>query len=163
MYAGPGWVGAETYIILGPKCVSQDGNKDQRRQKRDNIARQHWITSQRPCQLIHEAKSANRDGGVGWNKGVTTYFAPVLATDRSPPCFFAVTSQAINEQTRPRIGESAAAARFCLLHIKVSVAGTTAEDMITPYNEISCTEGAGKGLEVTIIRYKYPIDIPASA
>lgn len=58
--------------------------------------------------------------------------APVLATDRLPPCFFAVTSQAIREHTRPKMGERVAAARFCLLHIRVRVAGTTADEMMTP-------------------------------
>lgn len=63
----------------------------------------------------------------------STYFAPVLSTDRSPPCFLAVTSHAINEQIRPKMGERAAAARFCLLHIKVKQAGITADEMITPW------------------------------
>jgi len=34
------------------------------------------------------------------------------------------------------MGERAAAARFCLLHIKVRVAGTTADDMMTPWKYV---------------------------
>ena len=64
-------------------------------------------------------------------KGLT-YFAPVLSTDNDPPCFLAVTSHAIREHMRPRMGERAAAARFCLLHIRVKLAGSTAEEMMTP-------------------------------
>ena len=64
------------------------------------------------------------------------YFAPVLATDREPPCLFAVTSQAMREHARPKTGEMVAAARFCLLHIKVNVAGTTADEIITPCHSL---------------------------
>ena len=33
-----------------------------------------------------------------------------------------------------RIGEKVAAAQFCLLHMRVRVAGSTAEEMMTPIN-----------------------------
>ena len=61
-----------------------------------------------------------------------TYLLPVLVTERLPYCFFAVTSQAIREQVRPRTGLRVAAIMFCLLHIRVSVAGRTAEEIMTP-------------------------------
>lgn len=64
--------------------------------------------------------------------GCNTYLLPVLATDKLPYSFFAVTSHAINEQASPRIGESAAATRFCLFHISVNVAGSTADEIMTP-------------------------------
>jgi len=51
----------------------------------------------------------------------------------------AVTSQAIKEQARPRGGLSIAAHLFCLLHMRVRVAGSTADEIMTP-----------------IIRYKNP-------
>ena len=73
------------------------------------------------------------------------YLLPVLSTLRLPNCLFAVTSQAIRELARPRIGERVAAMVFCLDHISVRVAGRTAEEMMTP-----------------IIRYKYPIEMPIS-
>lgn len=38
----------------------------------------------------------------------------------------------IREQARPKIGERDAATTFCLLHNSVRVAGSTADDMITP-------------------------------
>ena len=60
------------------------------------------------------------------------YLLPVLSTERFPYCFLAVTSQASKEHARPSIGDSAAAARFCLSHNKVNVAGSTAEDIMTP-------------------------------
>lgn len=56
----------------------------------------------------------------------------MLLTERLPDCFLAVTSQAISELARPRMGERVAAMVFCLLHIRVRVAGRTAELMITP-------------------------------
>ena len=64
--------------------------------------------------------------------GYDTYLLPVLATERLPYSFFAVTSHAIKEQASPRTGESAAAAKFCLFHISVNVAGSTAEEIMTP-------------------------------
>lgn len=75
-----------------------------------------------------------------------TYFLPVLSTERLPYCFLAVANQAIRELARPKMGESVAASIFCLPHIKVRVAGRTAEDMMTP-----------------IIKYKYPMEIPISS
>ncbi len=60
------------------------------------------------------------------------YLLPVLSTERLPYCFLAVTSHAVRELTSPRMGEKVAAMVFCLLHIKVRVAGMTAELMITP-------------------------------
>ena len=71
-----------------------------------------------------------------------THFAPVLATDRLPPSFLAVTSHAINEHASPSIGERAAAAKFCLLHINVNVAGSTAEEMMTPCLVSDCQTGS---------------------
>ena len=65
-------------------------------------------------------------------KVVGPYFAPVLATERLPPSFLAVTSQAIKEQDNPRMGARVAAILFCLLHIRVRTAGMTAEEMMTP-------------------------------
>ena len=44
--------------------------------------------------------------------GRRTYLLPVLATVSSTYCCFAVTSQATNEQIRPRIGDAVTAARF---------------------------------------------------
>ena len=38
----------------------------------------------------------------------------------------------MREHARPRKGVNVAAIMFCLLHIKVSVAGKTAEEMMTP-------------------------------
>ena len=61
-----------------------------------------------------------------------TYLLPVLATERFPVCFFAVTSQAVREQMRPRKGVKVAATVFCLLHIRERVAGRTADEMMTP-------------------------------
>ena len=74
-----------------------------------------------------------------------TYLLPVLATERLPYSFLAVTSQVVREQIRPRTGVSVAAIIFCFFHIRVRVAGSTAELIITP-----------------IMRYKYPIDMPIS-
>jgi len=70
---------------------------------------------------------------------------PVLATLSVPPSFLAVTSQAIRELAKPRIGLRVAAIVFCLLHRRVRATGSTAEEMMTP-----------------IIRYRYPIEIPIS-
>lgn len=61
-----------------------------------------------------------------------TYLAPVLATEMLPDSFLAVTSQAIRELARPRTGLRAAAMAFCFFHIRVRVAGRTAEEMMTP-------------------------------
>jgi len=61
-----------------------------------------------------------------------TYLAPVLATERLPDSFLAVTSQAIRELARPRTGLRVAAIAFCFFHISVRVAGRTAEEMMTP-------------------------------
>lgn len=57
---------------------------------------------------------------------------PVLAMERLPDCFLAVTSHAMRELARPRIGDRVAAIMFCLFHISVRVAGRTAEEIITP-------------------------------
>jgi hypothetical protein len=64
-----------------------------------------------------------------------TYFAPVVATVRTPPSFLAVTSQAIREQAKPRTGVKVAAAQLCLLHISVKLAGSTAEEIMTPMSK----------------------------
>lgn len=61
-----------------------------------------------------------------------TDLLPVLSTERLPYCFLAVTSQAIRELVRPRIGERVAAIMFCCFHIRVKAAGRTAEEMMTP-------------------------------
>lgn len=66
------------------------------------------------------------------NEVTVTYLLPVLLTERLPNCLFAVTSQAVRELARPRMGERVAAMVFCLLHIRVRVAGRTAELMMTP-------------------------------
>ena len=87
---------------------------------------------------------------MGWN----TYLLPVLATDRLPYSFLAVTSHAINEQASPRIGESAAAAKFCLFHISVNVAGNTAEEIMTPCNCIRLHVRVKKVGSLTIIKYR---------
>lgn len=65
-------------------------------------------------------------------QGCKTHLLPVLSTERLPCCLLAVTSQAMRELASPRIGERVAAIMFCLLHIKVRVAGRTAEEMMTP-------------------------------
>lgn len=57
---------------------------------------------------------------------------PVLSTERLPDSLLAVTSQAIREQTRPRIGDKVAATMFCPDQRRVRAAGKTAEDMMTP-------------------------------
>ena len=80
------------------------------------------------------------EGAVGHQGGVVqcakggfeTYLAPVLATERLPDSFWAVTSHAMSELARPRTGLSVAAMAFCFFHIKVRVAGRTAEEMMTP-------------------------------
>jgi hypothetical protein len=69
--------------------------------------------------------------------------AYVEATERLPLSLFAVTNHAVREQNSPKIGVAVAATTFCRFHMRVRVAGMTAEDTITP-----------------IIRYKYVIDIP---
>lgn len=58
--------------------------------------------------------------------------APVLAMEREPDCTFAVTSQPVREQARPRSGARVAAVRFCLRQSRVRAAGRTAEEIITP-------------------------------
>ncbi len=58
--------------------------------------------------------------------------APVLLTERSPPSFFAVTSHAISEQTNPRGGLKVAACQLNPDHMRVKVAGITADEMMTP-------------------------------
>lgn len=63
------------------------------------------------------------------------YLLPVLSTERFPNCFFAVTSQAMREQARPRKGVSVAAIKFCLLHMSERVAGRTADEMMTPISK----------------------------
>ncbi len=86
--------------------------------------------------------------------GCNTYLLPVLATDRLPYCFFAVTSHAINEQASPKIGESAAAAKFCLFHISVSVAGSTAEEIMTPCSCVRLHVRVKNLGSLTIIKYR---------
>jgi hypothetical protein len=70
--------------------------------------------------------------------------APKLSTLNEPPSLEAVTIQVIKEQTRPSGGLSIAAHLFCLVHMSVKVAGSTADEIITP-----------------IIKYRKPIDMPA--
>jgi hypothetical protein len=69
--------------------------------------------------------------------------APVDATERLPLSFLATTSQVISEQKSPKIGVAVAATAFWRFHIKVRVAGMTAEDTRMP-----------------ISRYKYVMCIP---
>lgn len=61
-----------------------------------------------------------------------TNFAPVESTERLPPCVFAVTSHAMSEQTSDKGGVKVAAAHDCRSQIRVSDAGITAPEMITP-------------------------------
>jgi hypothetical protein len=70
-------------------------------------------------------------------------FAPVEEIERLPLSLLVVTSQAIREHVRPKIGVAVAATAFCHFHMTVRVAGMTAEDTMTPIN-----------------RYRYPIGIP---
>ena len=69
---------------------------------------------------------------------------PVHATSMEPQVLLAVTSQAMRATQRPRGGVSVAAHLLCPAHIKVRVAGMTAEEMMTP-----------------IMTYRYPMEIPA--
>ncbi len=69
--------------------------------------------------------------GRGRGNGETCLL-PVLSTERLPDCFLAVTSQAIRELMRPRIGERVAAIMFCCFHMRVRAAGRTADEIITP-------------------------------
>jgi hypothetical protein len=65
-------------------------------------------------------------------------FAPEVATEMTPLLSFeVVTNQAVRLQARPRIGLSVAAQKFWPFHIKVNVAGSTAEEMMTPMNTYS--------------------------
>lgn len=65
--------------------------------------------------------------------------APDVATLMTPSLSFeVVTSHAVRLQARPRIGLSVAAQKFWPFHIRVNVAGRTAEEMMTPmktYNQ----------------------------
>lgn len=61
-----------------------------------------------------------------------TDFAPVDSTERLPPCFLAVTSQAIREHVNAKGGVNVAAAQDWLSQISVRDAGITAPEMITP-------------------------------
>ena len=58
--------------------------------------------------------------GLGIMVGLLT-LAPVLSTDRLPPSFFAVTSQAMREQVSPRIGLRVAAIIFSVFVLIMSV------------------------------------------
>ena len=61
------------------------------------------------------------------------------------------------------MGERHTATTFCLSHINVSTAGSTADDMITPCIAVRDFEAmtVAKG-SITIIRYRYPIEMPIS-
>lgn len=85
----------------------------------------------------------SRRGEEGGIEGQTN-LDPVQSTDSSPHSFFAVTSHAIREQARESGGVNVAAAQDWRSQSKVSEDGITAPEIITP-----------------IIRYKYPIDMPA--
>jgi hypothetical protein len=65
--------------------------------------------------------------------------APEVATVITPSLSFAVvTSHAMILQQRPKIGDKVAAHLFCPFHIRVRVAGRTAEEIMTPmktYNQ----------------------------
>ena len=58
--------------------------------------------------------------------------APVESTEMLPNSFEAVTSHAMREQQSPSGGVRVAAHLFWPDHIKVRVAGSTAEEMMTP-------------------------------
>lgn len=58
--------------------------------------------------------------------------APVHVTESSPHSFLAVTSHAMSEQTKPRGGLKVAACQLKPDHMSVKVAGTTAEEIMTP-------------------------------
>ena len=78
--------------------------------------------------MLVSGVSRRREG----RSGPRTYLDPVLVTLRLPNSFFAVTSQAIRELTRPNTGLRVAAIMFCLLHRRVSATGSTADEMMTP-------------------------------
>ena len=65
-------------------------------------------------------------------------FAPDVATEMTPSLSLeVVTSHAVILHARPRIGERVAAMRFWPFHIRVRVAGKTAEEMMTPMKTYS--------------------------
>jgi len=57
---------------------------------------------------------------------------PVQSTSSFPQVFLAVTSQVMTAQARPRGGVRVAAHLFWPAHIRVRVAGMTADEIITP-------------------------------
>jgi len=64
--------------------------------------------------------------------------APDVSTEMTPSLSFeVVTSHAVKLQQRPRMGLKVAAQKFWPFHIKVNVAGSTAELMITPMKTYS--------------------------
>ncbi len=61
-----------------------------------------------------------------------TYLDPVQSTSNPPQVRLAVTSQAMRATASPRGGDKAAAIQFWSFHIKVKVAGSTADEMMQP-------------------------------
>ena len=99
---------------MGTEGVGEDGDEYKRGKERNDVPGKHRdavsVAESATITFEKEQWEADRD----WkHKG--TYLLPVLATERFPYCFFAVTSQAIKEHARPSTGDKAAAARFCLL------------------------------------------------
>lgn len=62
----------------------------------------------------------------------TTYLDPVQSTFNAPQVCLAVTSQATRATASPSGGDRAAATQFWSFHIKVKVAGSTADEMMQP-------------------------------
>jgi hypothetical protein len=65
-------------------------------------------------------------------------FAPEVSTVMTPSLSLeVVTNHAVILQARPRIGDNVAAIRFWPFHIRVRVAGRTAEEIMTPMKTYS--------------------------
>ena len=60
----------------------------------------------------------------------------------------------VREQARPNMGERDTAKRFCLFHINVSTAGSTADDIITPCLAVRNVDATITEGSITIIRYR---------
>ena len=61
-----------------------------------------------------------------------TYLEPVHSTFRLLQVDLAVTNQAMRATISPSTGDRAAATQFWSFHIKVRVAGSTADEMMQP-------------------------------
>ena len=61
-----------------------------------------------------------------------THLDPVQSTSNVPQVCLAVTSQATRATASPSGGDRAAATQFWSFHIKVKVAGSTADEMMQP-------------------------------